>query len=667
MSFSRWLAPWVVALLGLMVFPWAAQPQLSWVEIWAAAWTHSDTWTGWQLLWALSDHSGTTLPWGIGAWTCILAGGWGCALLWAHMGAFRADPWVAGAALLMIALLLAFVAYPVGSSLSAALKDDTGVWSLGAWWGRLSNDRVWGLGCLQGAVQCGVAWNTLWMATAVGLGTTLLGLLLALLSERTGLISGSLSQGALQLLTLLPIITPPFVVGLGLILLFGRAGLVNQGLEWLWGIPPTRWFYGGFGLWMAQMFAFTPIAYLMLRGVVQGIAPSLEEASQTLGASRWQVLRTVTLPLLKPGLANAFLIGFIESMADFGNPVVVGGSYSVLATDIFFAIVGAQFDPGRAAGLAWLLTGFAVAAFILQQHLVGAQRYTTVSGKGDSGFAMPLPRGLHRLLWSVALPWLSLTALVYVFAFAGGFVNLWGRDYTLTFKHFITAFELEWDSSGLVWLGTAWPSLWTTLKLSVISAPLSAALGLLMAWVLSRHQFRGRRLLEFSTLMAFAIPGTVLGVSYVVAFNVPPIELTGTGAVIVLCFLFRNLPVGVRAGTSALGQIDRSLEEASAMLHASTPQTLRYVLLPLLRPALLAALLYSFVRSMTTVSAVIFLVTAENDLATTYIIGRVGNGDYGVALAYCSVLMLLMLVAAWAIQQLVGERQLGRRTPFTTH
>jgi iron(III) transport system permease protein len=255
---------------------------------------------------------------------------------------------------------------------------------------------------------------------------------------------------------------------------------------------------------------------------------------------------------------------------------------------------------------------------------------------------------------------------VYVFAFAGGFVKLWGRDYSLTFKHFVTAFELEWSDQGLAWLGTAWPSLWTTLKLSVVSAPLSAALGLLMAWVLSRHQFRGRRLLEFSTLMAFAIPGTVLGVSYVVAFNVPPIELTGTGTVIVLCFLFRNLPVGVRAGTSALGQIDRSLEEASAMLHARTPQTLRHVLLPLLRPALLAALLYSFVRSMTTVSAVIFLVTAENDLATTYIIGRVGNGDYGVALAYCSVLMLLMLIAAWVIQQLVGERQLGRRTAFTT-
>mgnify|MGYP003346381816 FL=1 len=259
------------------------------------------------------------------------------------------------------------------------------------------------------------------------------------------------------------------------------------------------------------MFAFTPIAYLMLRGVVQGIAPSLEEASQTLGASRWQVLRTVTLPLLKPGLANAFLIGFIESMADFGNPVVVGGSYSVLATDIFFAIVGAQFDPGRAAGLAWLLTGFAMAAFVAQQRVVGKQRYTTVGGKGDNGLPMPLPHGLHRVMWAVALLWLFLTALIYVLAFAGGFVKLWGRDYTLTLKHFITAFDLEWGPQGVAWLGSAWPSLWTTLKLAAVSAPLSAILGLLMAWVLSRHQFKGRRLLEFGSLMAFAIPGTVLG------------------------------------------------------------------------------------------------------------------------------------------------------------
>ena len=155
----------------------------------------------------------------------------------------------------------------------------------------------------------------------------------------------------LNLLALLPIITPPFVVGLGLILLFGRAGLVNQGLEWAFGIEPTRWFYGLPGLWLAQLFAFTPIAFLILRGVVQGISPALEEAAQTLRASRWTTFRTVTWPLLRPGLANAFLLGFVESMADFGNPLMLGGSFNVLSTDIFFAVVGAAQDQGRAAVL----------------------------------------------------------------------------------------------------------------------------------------------------------------------------------------------------------------------------------------------------------------------------------------------------------------------------
>ena len=193
------------------------------------------------------------------------------------------------------------------------------------------------------------------------------------------------------------------------------------------------------------------------------------------------------------------------------------------------------------------------------------------------------------------------------------------------------------------------------------SAPISALLGLVIAWVLARQTFYGRRWFEFSAMLAFAIPGTVLGVSYVMAFNVAPIELTGTGALIVLCFVFRNLPVGVRAGSATFEQLDKSLEEASTMLHASTPQTLYYLLLPLLRPALIAALVYSFVRSMTTVSAVIFLVTAENDLATTYILGRVGNGDYGVALAYCTVLMALMTAIVALIHHFVGERDLGRR------
>lgn len=575
----------------------------------------------------------------------------------ARRGYFKGDLFVAASVVGCGVLLVLFIAFPVGKALYGAFLNEEGRWSLEALSARIGNERVWGLSCLAGGVRCGVAWNTLLLALLTAAGTTVLGTMMALLAER-----GAVRlQAPLKILALLPIITPPFVVGLGLILLFGRAGVVNQFLEYAFGVQPTRWFYGMFGVWIAQLFAFTPIAFMIMRGVVQGVAPSLEEAAQTLRADRAKTFRTVTLPLLKPGLANAFLVGFIESMADFGNPIVVGGQFSVLSTEIFFAIVGAQYDQGRAASLAWILTLFALAVFALQRAVLGKQNYTTVSGKGDAGIAMPLPDGVRKTIYAVALPWIAFTVVVYLFAFAGGFVQTWGRDYTPTLNHFKTAFALEWGAYGVVWAGTAWNSLFTTVKLAAASAPMTASLGLLIAWLLARTEFKGQGAFEFAALLAFAIPGTVLGVSYILAFNVPPVELTGTGLIIVLCFIFRNLPVGVRAGTAAFKQLDRSLDEASVMLRASTVQTLMRVVLPLLKPALVAALVYSFVRAMTTVSAVIFLVTAENDLATTYIIGRVGNGDYGVALAYCTVLILLMSLAIALIQFLVGERKLGRR------
>jgi iron(III) transport system permease protein len=623
---------------------------------------------------------GWSFAWLASAFGALSAGqpgiGWGGALTLlsfvmllgsasAALGRFRGDAFVACAVVLCSALLLLFVALPVAVALAGAFLDDAGHLSLPGLVERIANEHTWGLSCLTSGVRCGVAWNTLFLALLTATGTTLLGTMIALVAER----GAKRMRAPVNLLSLLPIITPPFVVGLGLILLFGRAGVVNQLLESAFGIAPTRWFYGLFGLWLAQLFAFTPIACLIMRGVVAGVSPSLEEAAQTLRADRWTTFRTVTLPLLRPGLANAFLVGFIESLADFGNPIVVGGQYNVLSTDVFFAIVGAQFDQGRAASLALLLSAFALVVFALQQKVVGRTGYTTVSGKGDAGIPMRLPAGLSRAMLSVVVPWLAFTLVVYLFSFAGGFVALWGRDYTLTLRHFVTAFDVQRGNadigSGIVWAGTAWNSLFNTLKLAAIAAPLCASLGLLISWLLARTKFRGQTLFEFGALLAFAIPGTVLGVSYVLVFNVPPFELTGTALIIVLCFVFRSLPVGVRAGAAAFKQIDRSLDEASVMLHARTATTLRRVVMPLLKPAIVAALVYSFVRSMTTVSAVIFLVTAENELATTYIIGRVGNGDYGVALAYCTVLIVLMSLAVAAIQWLVGERKLGRRSAPT--
>jgi iron(III) transport system permease protein len=580
----------------------------------------------------------------------------------AARGAFGGDAFVAGALVAVVGSIALFTAWPVLRILLQAFTTEDGMPAPALLVERLAASKIWSLGCLWGGGHCGVVWNTLFLALCCGAGTTALGLAFALIVTRTTFAF----KKTLRVLTVLPIITPPFVIGLGLILLFGRAGLVNQFLDSAFGIVPTRWIYGFPGVLLAQLFAFTPVAFLVLIGVVEGVSPTLEEASQTLRAGRWDTFRTVSLPLMLPGLANAFLVGFIESIADFGNPIVLGGDYGVLATEIYFAVVGAQLDYGRAAALALLLLACALAAFLLQRRIVGTRSYATIAGKGDAGLPVPMPHGLRRVAQAVALPWAAFTVLLYAFVFAGGFVKIWGRDYTLTLQHYAKAFAVERGPHGLLWTGAAWNSFWTTVELAAVAAPLTALLGLLTAWLVARQRFAGRGALEFATLLSFAVPGTVIGVAYVFAFNVPPLEITGTALILVLCFVFRNMPVGLRAGMAAMSQIDRSLDEASAMLRGRAPQTLMHVVLPLLRPAMVGALVYGFVRAVTTVSAVVFLVTAEYELATTFIVLRVINGDYGLAIAYSCALIVLMLAVILLIQFLVGERRLGRRAaaPF---
>ena len=199
------------------------------------------------------------------------------------------------------------------------------------------------------------------------------------------------------------------------------------------------------------------------------------------------------------------------------------------------------------------------------------------------------------------------------------------------------------------------------MQVAAVAAPLTALVGLLSAYVITRHRFVGRRAFEFLTLVSFAIPGTVIGVSYIVAFNVAPLELTGGMAILVLCFVFRNMPVGVRAGVAALAQIDKTLDEASSTLRASTLRTLTQVVLPLLRPAILATLVFSFTHAMTAVSAVIFLATAKYNLATVYIINRVEAGEYPLAIAYSSVLIVFMLLVLLGMQQ--DHRRSAARPP----
>ncbi|WP_050587496.1 iron ABC transporter permease [Mesorhizobium sp. LSJC269B00] len=650
------LASWLVARNNPKSLAVAGAAGLLWLAIEGFSIIHSG-W-GFGLLTRIAGTPGPIQP-GLG---------WGAALYAVAMLMFiaealaargwcKGDRFVVGSLSIVIASLILFVAYPLLSILTSAIQDNDGNVVPALFVEKIFSANIWSLRCLYGEGPCGVAWNTVAIAVLVGFFCTALGLALALIALRTKLPAKWLLRG----LSILPIITPPFVIGLALILLFGRAGIVTNLMSVHLGIPRSRWIYGMAGITIAQVLAFTPIAFLVLVGVLQGVSPSMEEASQTLRASRWRTFRTVTWPLIRPGLASAFLISFIESMADFANPLVLGGNFNVLSTDIFFAVVGAAHDQGRAAVLAIVLLMFTLAAFVIQRRWIGSRSYVTVAGKGDGGVPATLPKALRIGCYAAVVPWLVLTIVVYGIILGGGFVQSIGRDNTPTLQYFLTAFSIEKGVNGWFFSGSAWPSLLMTIGLALVAMPFTAALGILTAYLLDRQRFAGRTMFEFLAMMSFAIPGTVIGVSYILAFNVPPVQLTGTGLIIVISFIFRNMPVAIRAGLANLGQIDKSLDEASLTLGARSFATLRRVILPILKPAIVTAMIYSFVRAVTAVSAVIFLASGRFNLATVYIVGRADVGEYGIAIVYSAVMIVVMMVILIGIQLLVGERRLGRR------
>ena len=590
---------------------------------------------------------------GAGAGLCALALLFVATISLSQSGKGQGDAFVVCTIGLIVALVAIFVFFPVIHILVRAFEVDGG-YSLTEFFPRFFSSDIWGLGCLVGERSCGVGINSLILAIMTGAGTTLLGLSFALIFTRTAFRAKKL----LRVLTVLPIITPPFVIGLALILLFGRTGTITEYFADLLGWEATRWLYGFWGIYFAQLLSFTPIAFLVLIGVVQGVSPSMEEASQTLDADRWQTFRFVSLPLMRPGLANAFLLGFIESLADFGNPLVLGSGYNVLSTDIYFAIVGAVADPAKAAILAIALLTLTLSAFLAQRMWLGKKSYATITGKADSGQNASLNPVLKWVCYGTALPWAAFTLIVYSMIVFGSFVKLWGINHSFTLDHYIRAFGINFTTGRFT--GVAWDSYFTTLTISSVAAPLTALVGLTTAYLLVRQKFWGKDAFEFSTMLSFAIPGTVIGVSYIMAFNFPPIELTGTSIILIIVFVFRNMPVGVRGGIAAMSQLDKSLDEASITLGANSFTTVRRVILPLMGPAVLAALTYSFVRAITSVSAVIFLVSAKHNMATSFIVGRVENGEFGLAIAYSAVLIITMLAAILLLQLLVGVRRLRR-------
>ena len=491
--------------------------------------------------------------------------------------------------------------------------------------------------------------NTLVLGTLVGGIGTAIAFLFAFVQTRLAVPF----KRTLHVMALVPIVSPPFAVAFAAICLFGRRGIVTYQL---FGIQHD--IYGLNGLVFVLSLSLFPVAYLMLLGMMRALDPAMEESAMILGASRGQILRSLMLPLLAPALASGFLLLFIEAIADLANPLVLGGNYNVLASKAYLSVIGSEYDTTAAAVYSLILLIPAVGLFLGQRYWLGRSVRTTVTGK-PSGSVHLITTWVRWPIFALAVFVAIVIASLYGTVVAGAFtINFFGGRYAPTLGHIRD-----------VLFGSGLSAVTDTSILAVIATPIAGLLGIVIAWLGVKHLRRGSGWLDFAATLGVAVPGTVLGIGYLLAYPsdlyIGPIRvlpgLVGNNAIaagavaIVLAYITRSVPAGLRAGTASLTQIDPHIDEASASLGAKPFQTFRLVTLPLIRPAVLAALSYSFARCMTSVSTIILLVTPETKIITSQIKASADVSNYGVAFAYCVVLIAIVLASFGLIQLLVGS------------
>jgi iron(III) transport system permease protein len=481
--------------------------------------------------------------------------------------------------------------------------------------------------------------NSLELAALVGVGGTVLGFLFAYTAVRSGISRGWLA--ALDAATLLPLVSPPFTTAIAMIFSFGPRGLITYHVLGIKGASA----YGLPSTCFAEILTYFPIAYLTLRPILAAIDPNVEDMAFSLGSSRWRVFRTVTLPLAVPGFANAFLLLFAASLADFATPLILAGnSFPVLPTQAYLQITG-LFDFKGGAVLSFALLVPAAGVYLLQRYWVSRGAYVTITGKAGPATAIKsVAPWARRGLLAACVVLAAVIAYFYVLLFYASIVMAFGANHTLTWRHYHVIF-----TEGL-------KAIHDTLIVAGLGMPLGGLFGVLVGYLVARRRFPGRRAMELVSMINYALPGTIVGIAYLIAFNDPPLVLTGTAIIIVACYVFRYSPTGIRATVALLQQIDPSIEEASQGLGARSGMTFRRVTLPLIVPAFFAGLGVVFIRSMTAISATIFLVSINWTLITVRILENMTELALGPAAAFSVLVVAIVFVVmagiSWALRRL---------------
>lgn len=492
--------------------------------------------------------------------------------------------------------------------------------------------------------------NTIWLGVLVGALGTVLGFLLAYIQVRVDF----RGKRILHLLCLLPVVSPPFAVATAIITLLGRRGIITYGL---FGAQTN--IYGLPGLTIVLVLSFFPVAYMNFRGMLMALDPALDEASANLGGNGWQTFWKVTIPMLVPGFAASFLLLFVESIADLANPLVIGGDYTVLASRAYLAITG-EYDVGAGSAYSLVLLVPAILVFLVQRYWTARKSAVSVTGK-PAGKPKTITAASGRIpLVAFAVTIGVVVGGIYLTVLVGAFVRILGVNNQFTLDNF-----------RYVLSGIGNESIVDTTVLALVATPIAGILGMVIGWLVVRKLKRGNGALDFLGMLGLAVPGTVVGIGYAIAFNNPLVignrmffpalgggaAILGGAVAIVMVYTIRSIPAGQRAGIAALQQIDPSIDEAAASLGASSTTTFRTVTLPLIRPALLSGLIYAFARSMTTLSPIIFITTPQTQIMTKQILAEVDAGRFGNAFAFCTLLLLIVLAVMGLLTLLVGKNQ----------
>jgi iron(III) transport system permease protein len=537
----------------------------------------------------------------------------------------RKDPALLVSVVAIWVLLLLFIIFPLARMLLIAFVEGGQISLAGA------------LEIMAGRNQLLALRNSILLGVLVGICGTTLGFFFAFTAVRANL--PRFWVRLLDASIILPLISPPFTTAIAMIFSFGPRGLITYELL---GIKQFN-VYGLHSTLFAETVTFFPIAYLTLKSILAGIDPNVEDMAFSLGSSRLRVFRTVTVPLAVPGLANSFLLLFAASLADFATPLILAGNrFPVLPTEAYLQITG-LFDLKGGAVLSFVLLVPALAVFLLQRYWVARKYYVTITGRAGAQTSIKsVSAGLRPVLLCTCLLVSALIVYFYILLFYASIVQAFGANHQLTWRHYRIVF-----TEGL-------EAIKDTLIIASSGMVIGGVYGVVIGYLVGRKRFPSRKAMEMVSLLSYSLPGTIVGIAYLISFNDRPFMITGTALIIIACYVMRYGATGIRTTVAILQQIDPGIEEASLSLGAGSVTTFRRVTIPLVLPALFTGLGVVFIRSMTAISATIFLISIDWMLITVRILEKMTELELGAAAAFSMLVVGIVLVVTTAISMILN-------------